>query len=192
MAPTHWIAAAEGANTSWKISLTVAAIPAIAAIVAAVIAARSAKIAKRSELEAQRLRELEARISEKKYDTYKPMINTLKDMLDRRAVDEDTLRSHISEFATWVAIFGSDEAVESFHNFMQASFNPPPPIVYMRLYADFVLSARRDMGYPDTSSTRKQILGARITDVHTHPLFSQIDKPFADLCRDAGWTPPWL
>lgn len=189
----YWGAAPQEAGASWKITLAVAVIPAIAAIVAAVIAARSARLAKNSEMEAQRLRELESRISEKKYDTYKPMINTLKDMLDRREVDEETFRSRVSEFATWVAIFGSDEAVESFHNFMQASFNAPtPPIILMRLYADFVLSARRDMGYPDTSSTRKQILGSRITDVHTHPLFAHIDKPFADLCRDVEWSPPWL
>lgn len=189
----NWVTAAQEAGPNWKITLTVAAIPAIAAIVAAIIAARSARVAKKSENEAQRLRELESRISEKKYDTYKPMINTLKDMLDRRTVDEEAFRSHISEFATWVAIFGSDEAVESFHNFMQASFNPPtPPIIFMRLYADFVLAARRDMGYPDTRNTRKQILGSRITDVHTHPLFAHIDKPLPDLCRDTEWAPPWL
>ncbi|MFJ3784701.1 hypothetical protein [Streptomyces sp. NPDC090093] len=157
------------------------------------IAARSAKMAKNSEIEAQRLRELESRISDKKYDTYKPMINTLKNMLDRRIVDEGEFRANVSEFATWVAIFGSDEAVGSFHDFMQASFNSPtPPVVFTRLYADFVLAARRDMGYPGTGTTRKEILGSRITDVHSHSMFSGIDKPFSDLCREAEWEPPWL
>ncbi|MEU0087729.1 hypothetical protein [Streptomyces sp. NPDC006274] len=192
MSGAYWIMAAPG-GVDWRIALSVAALPAIAAVIAAVIAARSAKVAKSSEVEAQRLRELESRISEKKYDTYKPMINTLKDMLDRRAVNEETFRANISEFAIWVAIFGSDEAVRSFHNFMQASFNPPtPPVVFMRLYADFVLAARRDMGYLDTSSTRKEILGSRITDVYSHSMFSNMDKPFEDLCREAEWQPSWL
>ncbi|MFB6773313.1 hypothetical protein [Streptomyces sp. NPDC056337] len=191
MTPIIWLAASKEGGTDWKITLAAASLPALASIIAAVIAARSARVAKKSEIEAQRVRELEERISEKKYDTYKPMIDLFKDALDRQAVDENTHRERISAFATWVAIFGSDEAIKAFHNFMQATYHSAPAPILMRLYADFVLAARRDMGYPDTVVTRKEILGSRITDAHTHPLFVEIDKPFMELCRDMHWTPPW-
>jgi hypothetical protein len=192
MTSNIWLTATQEGGANWKVLLTAASLPAVAAIIAAIIAARSARMAKRSEIEAQRIRELEERISERKYDTYKPMIDLFKDVLNRQAVDESTHRERISTFATWVAIFGSDGAVKAFHDFMQASYNSAPASILMRLYADFVLAARQDMGYPDTTSTRKEILGSRIADLHTHPLFADIDKPFAELCRDVGWTPPWL
>lgn len=186
------VAAGQEPGVGWKIAIAVAGIAAVASIVAALISARSARSVKKSELDAQRIRDLEARISEKKYETYRPMINVLKDLLDQRAVDEDIFRASVSEFATWVTIYGSDEAVGAFHNFMQAAYSSPPPVVLMRLYADFVIAARRDIGYPDTKVARKQFLGMRINDIYAHRLFSDIDKPFADLCRDANWTPPWL
>ncbi|MFI0199865.1 MULTISPECIES: hypothetical protein [Streptomyces] len=145
-----------------------------------------------AELDAQRIRDLEARNSEKKYDTYKPMINLLKDALDRRTIDPETFRTSISDFATWVAIYGSDEALSAFHNFMQASYGSPPPVILMRLYADFVIAARRDIGYPDTQVTRLQFLGIRISDAYSNSAFREIDKPFSELCRNVGWNPPWL
>jgi hypothetical protein len=188
----HLAAAAQGKSADWRISLAVAAIPALAAIIAAVIAARSAKSAKKSDIDAQHLRDLEARISEKKYEVYKPMINLLKDILDQRPMAEDEFKSRISEFSAWVTIFGSDEAVKAFHHFMQTTYaDNTPPIVLMKLYAEFVLSARRDMGYPDTAINAKHFLGMRISDLYTDDLFSKVDTPLADLCREVGWTPPW-
>ncbi|MGN2364416.1 hypothetical protein [Streptomyces luridiscabiei] len=186
------VAAGQEPGPGWKVTIAVAGIAAVASIVAALIASRSARSVKKAELDAQRIRDLEASISEKKYETYKPMINLLKDMLDRREIGEDVFRASVSEFATWVTIYGSDEAVGAFRNFMQAAYASPPPVVLMRLYADFVIAARRDIGYPDTRVTRQQFLGMRINDIYAHRIFSDIDKPFADLCRDANWSPPWL
>ncbi|MET7696326.1 hypothetical protein [Streptomyces sp. NPDC005485] len=192
MIHNHLAAAVQGKSTDWRISLAVAVVPALAAIVAAIIAARSARSAKKSEIDAQHLRDLEARISEKKYEVYKPMINLLKDILDRRSMSEDEFKSRISEFSAWVTIFGSDEAVRAFHHFMQSTYaGNTPPIVLMKLYAEFVLSARRDMGYPDTTINVRHFLGMRISDLYTDALFSKVDWPLADLCREVGWTPPW-
>lgn len=173
-----------------QVGLTV--IPACAAIVAATIAARSAKKTKRFEIEAQRIRELESRISDKKYDVYKPMINLIRDMLDQRSIDDEDSRSKISDFATWVAIYGSDEAVRAFRNFMQAAFHSAPPIVLMKLYSEFVLAARRDIGQAETKITELDFLGARIRDLHQSDLLIGIGRPLLEICADHGWSPPWL
>lgn len=178
-------------GSDWRLSLAVASIPAFAAIAAAVIAARSAKTAKNAELAAQYVRELENRISEKKYDVYKPMINLFKEIMNQRTLGDEELRDRISDFSAWVIIFGSDESVKAFHNFMQSTYHSPPPVILMKLYADFVIAARRDMGYSKTEINQKHFLGMRINDLYTHELFKDVDKPLADLCRDAGWAPPW-
>ncbi|PJN03755.1 hypothetical protein CG740_04930 [Streptomyces sp. CB01201] len=119
------------------------------------------------------------------------MINLFRDILDRRQPAEDELRASISEFATWVSIYGSDGAVKAFHDFMQAAYADPPPAILMRLYADFVIAARRDMGYPDTAIDQKHFLGMRINDLYQHPMLRSVDKPFDELCREQGWNPPW-
>ncbi|MFB7243046.1 hypothetical protein ACFCYX_11315 [Streptomyces populi] len=184
--------AAKINQPDWRLPLAVAVIPALAAIVAAVIAARAAKKAKQAELSAQHLRDLENRISEKKYDVYKPMINLIRDMLDRRLIDEEDSRSRISDFSTWVIIYGSDEAVQAFHNFMQAVYHDPPAKVLMKLYADFVMAARRDMGYAETSVEPAHFLGMRISDLYDNSLLRNVNAPLDTICEEAGWQPPWI
>ncbi|WP_329227946.1 hypothetical protein [Streptomyces canus] len=184
--------AAGNSSLGWKLSLAVAAVPAFASIVAAIIAARAARHAKRAELSAQHLRDLENRISEKKYDVYKPMINLIRDMLDRRQIDEEEMRSRISDFSTWVIIYGSDDAVRAFHDFMQAAYHDPPAKVLMKLYADFVLAARRDMGYADTGVQQTHFLGMRINDLYDNSLLRNVNAPLREICQEADWQPPWL
>lgn len=177
--------------SNWELPLTVAALPALAAILAAIIAARAARLAKKAEISAQHLSELENRISEKKYEVYKPMINLIRDMMDRRQLDEQETKARISDFSTWIIIYGSDEAVQAFHNFMQASFHNPPVKILMKLYADFVLAARRDMGYPKTVVTQSHFLGMRINDLYDTSLLSNVEAPLRDICMETDWTPPW-
>ncbi|GGR02280.1 hypothetical protein [Streptomyces netropsis] len=184
-------AAATGGSGAWKLPLALAMVSGLASIVAAVIAARSARGAKRAEIDAQHIRDLESRIAEKKYETYRPMINLFRDILDRHHPEEQELRERISEFSNWVSIFGSDDAVKAFHNFMQAAYADPPPAILMRLYADFVIAARRDLGYPNTGINRKHFLGMRINDIYEHPLLQGVDEPFDELCREHGWHAPW-
>ncbi|MET7487187.1 hypothetical protein [Streptomyces sp. NPDC005538] len=183
--------AARGNGVDWRLTLAVATIPATASVCAAIIAARAAKLAKRAEISAQHLRDLENRISEKKYDVYKPMINLIRDMLDRRQLDEEDSRARISDFSTWVSIYGSDEAVRAFHNFMQAVYHDPPVTVLMKLYADFVMAARRDMGYAETEVLQAHLLGMKISDIYDNALLRNIDAPLAQICREANWIPPW-
>lgn len=180
-------------------SIVIALIGATASVVAAIVAARYAKSTQRNDAEAQRARELESRISERKYEVYKPMIELLGDILDstktagmaERAAE---IQAKFADFSTWVNIYGSDGAIVAFHNFKQAAFHPPlPSLVATRLFADFLLEARRDVGRPDTSVTRAQIMGVRITDLYEVESYrAALDLPFEELCRREGWTAPWL
>ncbi|MEV8614985.1 hypothetical protein AB0383_45020 [Amycolatopsis sp. NPDC051373] len=179
-------------NQEWWVSIAAAAVSALAAVVAAIIASRTSKAIRRSELNAQRVRDLEERLHGKKYDVYKPMINMLRDLLGTAVPEGDAQAELIvlmKDFSTWITIFGSDEAIVSFHNFMQGAFKDGPIVVMMRLYADFILAARKDMGYPDTAVQREHLLGVRINDIYEYPQF--MESSFDRLCQQAGWTPPW-
>jgi hypothetical protein len=113
------------------LAIAVAIIATIGTIVAAIVAARSAKAAKQSELQAQHVRELENRISDRKYEIYKPMIEMLGDVLNvnrqTAPLDSSEIQKRVHEFAVWVSIYGSDDAVIAFHNFQQAAYNDVPP-----------------------------------------------------------------
>jgi hypothetical protein len=104
------------------------------------------------------------------------------------------IQTKFADFSTWVNIYGSDGAIVAFHDFKQAAFHPPlPSLVATRLFADFLLEARRDVGRADTSVTRAQIMGMRITDLYEVENYrSALDLPFEELCRREGWTAPWL
>jgi hypothetical protein len=98
----------------------------------------------------------------------------------------------IAEFSTWITIYGSDETVEIYHNFMQAAFNQAPGLVASRLYAEFILATRRDIGYPDTSVTALQIMGMRVNDLYSEAEYHRaMDLSFEEPCRQEKWTPPW-
>jgi hypothetical protein len=179
------------------ITILVAGIAAAAAVIAAIVAALSARSTKQLELRAQRTRELESRISERKIDVYKPMIELLGNVISNAAhgiqtAPEETT-SKIAEFTTWITIYGADETVRTYHNFMQAAFNQAPMLVTSRLYAELILASRRDIGYPDTSVTALQIMGMRVNDLYSEAEYRHaMDLPFEELCRQEKWSPPWM
>lgn len=184
-------------NTApWWVTTIVSGLPAIAAITAAVLAGRFAKRARVVEIEAQRLRDLEARLADKKYDVYRPMMEMLGAVFvtqGEKAPEKEVSVEKLSEFAQWISIYGSDEAVRSYRNFMQSAFHSPPPEIYLRIYADFVIAARRDMGLPSTDLTAIEILGMRLTDLYASPKFYDIaSRPFEEVCAQYDWQPPWL
>jgi hypothetical protein len=61
----------------------------------------------------------------------------------------------------------------------------------MRLYAEFVLGARRDLGDPQTSVDVVDILGLRITDIYSGNWAEMMSLPLPDLYRRLQWSPPW-
>jgi hypothetical protein len=172
-------------------SLAIAGISAITAIAAAFISSRSAHTSKRAEISAQQLRDLENRISEKKYDVYRPMILLLQRVIDREQIPPEEFRKRVSDFSTWIIIYGSDEAVRAFHNFMQVAYNDPPVQVLMRFYAEFVITARKDMGSPQTDVSRSHFLGMRISDLYTSDTLADLDHPIEELTRETHWMLPW-
>lgn len=184
------------ATSNWRVTLGVAAVPAIASVIAAVLSARSARKSRLAEMDAARISELESRLSERKYDLYKPMIDLLREMLDSsksgKAVDQTDMQKRLSEFGAWIGIFGSDDAIRTFRNFMQGAYHSAPAPILMRLYAEFILSARRDLGYQDSSITPQDLLGIRITDLYQSPTMKDVsESDFADLCQRHGWDIPW-
>lgn len=181
-------------SPTW-LPILVAGIPAAASIIAAIFAGAYAKKARMAEADAAHMRELEARIASTKYDVYKPMIEMLRDALDPQSlesVSEDDMRVKTADFSTWISIFGSDEAVRSFHRFMQGAYSNAPGLVAIRLYAEFVLAARKDMGYSDTSISSLDVLGIRIKDIYNNRNnYDPATLPFERLCRKYNWSPPW-
>lgn len=173
---------------SW-IPLVVATIAALASILAAVVAGLFARTTRRAELGAQRDREQEARLAERKYAMYRPMIEMLREMFTTDKLPTPEQQAQKEEFATWIGVFGSDEAVLAFDRFMQMFQDQlyPPVEVQHWLYANFLLAARRDIGYPNTALERRHMLGLRLSDVYQRPnLFAE---SFDDLCRRVGWWP---
>lgn len=176
-----------------------AALPAVAAIVAAIIAGRYAHRAHVAEASAARLRDLEIRIDERKYATYKPMLDLLRDMLSSankaagvKLPDQRTMLQQFAEFSAWVTVFGSDDAVKAFRNMKQASFHDPPAEIVLRITADFMVAARRDMGYSDTAITAEETLGLHLNDLYDQRgLYEMATLPFDQLAAKHGWAVPW-
>lgn len=152
--------------------------------------------AQRSSKQVERLQRLEERLAEKKVEVYEPLINFLAKMIDPKTsqdLKEAELHREIRRGSTWLGIYGSDEATRAFERFMQCSYAGAPPKVAIRAYADFVLAARRDMGEPKTNITVTELLGMRMTDVHTHPDYREaLSMDLDSLCRIEGWPAPWL
>lgn len=175
------------------ISIGPAALAAMAAIVAAVLSAKAANRSKLAELESVRIAGLENRLAERKYDTYEPMIELLRRMLEGRndGFDDEDLQS-LHRFAAWITVFGGDEAVIAYHNFMQATFHDPPPEVLLRLYAEFVLAARRDLADSESGTTVAQVLGIRIKDLYDERKYLEMASlSLAELAAKHGWAIPW-
>jgi hypothetical protein len=198
--PAHMdlgIAASNAGGPAAWITILVAGIAAAAAIIAAIVAALSARSTKRLELQAQRAGELESRISERKIDMYRPIIELFGNALSSAAtgtqIAPQNNSTKIAEFMTWIAIYGSDDAIKTYHNFMQSAFANAPMLINSRLFAEFILAARRDIGYPSTSVTPLEIMGMRITDLYSEQgLRLAMSLPIDELFRHEKWTPPWL
>lgn len=190
-------AAAESVSTTplWAV-FAVASLPALVAVVAAVVASRSAKHARVAEGEAERVRLLEKRVADRKYEVYKPIVTLLGDMLDPQKsgkMDQAKTLAALRDFTRWVGVFGSDEAARAFRNFMQGTYNAAPAPILMRLYADFQLAARRDMGDASTTIQGHELLAIRVNDLYADndsALLDAVTQPFTEAApRPTGASP---
>jgi hypothetical protein len=182
------------------VAVTVAVMSGLTAIAAAVISGLYAKRSRTAEVEAGRIRDLEQRLSAKRYEVYQPMIDLLGQQFSGGPKDIDLetpegvaeMGRRLRTFTAWVAVYGSDEAVRSFHNLMQAAFNDVPSALNIRLYGEFLIAARRDMGDRDTSLTLQEVLGLRINDLYTSgKTIDAMSGSLEEVAARMGWTLPW-
>jgi hypothetical protein len=174
----------------------VAIVPAAAAVAAAVVAARSATRARAAEFQAARIRDLENRVAAYKADVYGPMLEFFRETFDSTISGGPSQSATeavgtFSKFATWIQIYGSDEAVRATHKFMQAAYTTPPPEVLMRYYTELVLAARRDLNDSATTVDLVDLIGIRMKDVHAHRIGHLLLVDERELWRQTTWTPPW-
>jgi hypothetical protein len=170
-------------------SIVVAVIAAAASVAAAVVAGVFALATRRYEVRLQRSDQAHARISEQKRSMYAPMVEMLERMFTTSDLPtQDELR-HKQHFDTWVNVYGSDGAVGAYSRLMQALPLAPPAEIQFRLYADFLLEVRKDIGDPHSKVDRMQILGPRLAGLSDRA--SLTDPDLDAVCERLGWAPPW-
>lgn len=176
------------------LQITALAVPAVISVFSAVWATRSARRAQQAEHEAQRLRALEDRVAQKKYELYQPFLQTLGDVLTpaRNKAAMARLEDVIADFQAFITVWGSDEAVRTFYRYRVSANSSPPTLVIMRLMADFLLAVRKDVAWPDTSISGLHVIGMRINDLAEHPeMKDALATPLETLFKSEGWTPPF-
>ncbi|MEZ2370569.1 hypothetical protein [Arthrobacter sp. RCC_34] len=179
--------------TLW-LQIAALAVPAAVAIFSAIWASRSARRAQHSEQDSARLRALEDRVAQKKYELYLPFLQTLGDMLtpSRNAAATKRLEDTMADFQTFVTVWGSDEVVETFYRYRTSANTSPPPLIVMRLMADFLVAVRRDVAWPDTSILNLHVIGMRINDLPEHPeMVEALSMPLSELFERENWSAPF-
>ncbi|MCW1250182.1 hypothetical protein ODZ83_08320 [Acaricomes phytoseiuli] len=169
-------------------------IPAAVATFSALWASRSARRAQHAEHESARLRALEDRVAQKKYELYQPVLQTLGDVLTPSRTDEATerLEDVLADFQTFVTVWGSDEVVEAFYRYRTAANSPPSAIIIIRLMADFLVAVRRDIAWPDTRILNLHAIGMRINDLSEHPeMVEALTMPLGELFEREKCSAPF-
>ena len=179
-----------------ELAVAIAIIAAVSAIVSAGIAAYAAVRTNQASIANQRVIELEKRLATSRLDVYKPMLEALAAVLDPQKKNESEQQRNkrvipvVTSFATWIQIYGSDDSVRVFHRFMQAAYHNAPAEVFMRLYAQMVLAARRDLGDANTTVDEVDLLGIRIKDIYASSA-TDYRLPDSEYYQKVGWAPPW-
>lgn len=176
------------------LQLAAIALPTAVAIFSAIWAARSAHRAQQAEHESARLRDLEDRVAQKKYDLYQPFLQTIGDLLTphRNEAAAAKLEDAIADFQTFVTVWGSDEVVETFYRYRLSANGSPPNVIPIRLMSDFLLAVRKDVAWPDTRISNLHPIGMRINDLPDHPEMTEaLQLPLKELFAREGWAAPF-
>lgn len=187
------VPALEVAPFEWW-QIVVVGLPAVVSIFAAIWAGRSAFRAQAAEHEATRLRALEERVAQQKYELYQPFLQVLGDMLTpgRKAAAEKRLEDAMANFQTFVTVWGSDDVVNKFFRYRISASQKPPTLVVMRLMSDFLIAVRKDIAWPETKLGGMQVIGMRINDLPDHPeLERALTISLKELFAEQNWTPPF-
>lgn len=173
-------------------AITLAAVPAAIALLAAYFSYRSARDARTSQEEVARLQRLEARVSAQKYEIYAPVLDTFGAILSRNSSKDGIDFAVFEKFQTWATIYASDAALRSFARYQQAVFDDAPSHIMLRLYSEFLLEARRELGDEATLATPSDMVVVKLKDLFTRDdMLAIFTLPFNELCENYDWAPPW-
>jgi hypothetical protein len=169
--------------------IVVAVIAAVASVIAAALAGVFATAARRDEVRLQRANQSFERIAETKRAMYEPVVRLLDRMFTSDEVPTPEELEHKREFDTWVNVYASDGVIRAYSRFIMALPHQPPADIQFRLYADFLLEIRNDVGHPDSTITRMDVLAGRTGNLSD---LSSLTEPKLDVvCKRLAWTPPW-
>lgn len=175
----------------WRVasSIVVAVIAAVASVIAATVAGVYATASRRYEVRLQRTNQSFERIADTKRSMYEPVVRLLDRMFTSDETPTPEELKHKREFDTWISVYASDGAIRAYSRFTMALPHHPPADIQFRLYADFLLEIRNDVGHPDSSITRMDVLAGRMGNLSDPS--SLTDPSLAAVCKRLGWTPPW-
>jgi len=171
-------------------------VPALGAVAAAVTAGVFSARARSAQASAERTLELERRLATSKQEIYKPLVDLFRRVLDSstsgsKPLSDKAMIETLSQFISWVQIYGSDQAVRAVQKFMQTVYSGPPPLVVMRHYGELLLAIRRDIAHPETSVTLVDLLAMRVTDIYAEWADELSLDEEAFYVRHQ-WSPPWI
>ncbi|GHJ36518.1 hypothetical protein [Streptomyces sp. TS71-3] len=170
-------------------AVVIAVVAAVSSVVAAAVAGVFALAARRLDARVQRLDKVQERISERKYGMYEPVVELLGRMFTTDELPTPEEKEHKRRFDNWVIVYGSPGTVRAYSRLMQALPHHPPGDIQIRLYADFLLAVREDIGDPVGTLDRVEILGTR--QVRLSDTASLTDPDLDAVCTRLGWPPPW-
>ncbi|MCI2959133.1 hypothetical protein MN032_15690 [Agromyces atrinae] len=162
--------------------------PLAVSIFAVVWASRASHRASAAEQEATRQRSL----ADTRYKVYQPMLEIFGDMMvpARAEAALKEAEKAIPDFQTFISVWGSDEAVAAFYRFRSGSNHQPPPMIAVRLVADFLVEARRDLAWPETKITPIEVMGMRM-DKMSDELVAALTMDLEELGAKYEWKVPW-
>lgn len=166
-------------------------------------ATREAEAARQSSREVERLRRLDSRVQEARVKAYSPMLKALSDLLsktgDEKTIaqakkDSEHLLRVMNEFWREALVYASDDCQRAFGRMMQGAYGDAPGPVIMRLYAEFVIAARRDLGDESSLLTPTEVFAPKLTDLFTakdSDVFGFDRGTFSALAARHRWPVPW-
>lgn len=100
----------------------------------------------------------------------------------------------MNDFWREALTYASDDCQRAFGRMMQGAFNDAPGPVIMRLYAEFVIAARRDLGDESSRLTPTEVFAPKLTDLFTaedSTVFGFDRGTIRDLADRHSWPVPW-
>lgn len=197
-----FVVAVLGVVTSWLVARN----QRLAAKESAGTAERVAAEARTSAEEMERLRILEERLREHKANVYAKFLPDVVAVFNRdgtqktptqQAKETTAMLKAANTFWHESLVYSSDEAQRAFARFMQASFHSAPSVISLRLFGEMVIAIRREFWGEASELKSTDVWAPKINDLYSKKwiddmTFAQADAlPFDELCKRAGWTPPW-